>query len=91
MTFVPHFTVWAAIPAVDFGALAEPHQHEQRHVLSVLLQQGGSFTAAARVLQMHHNTVAYRARRAEETLGYRLTQHRLRTATALRIAEIILS
>jgi hypothetical protein len=72
------------------GKLAEPGQREQRHAIAVFLEHGSSFTAAARLLGLHHNTVAYRVRRAEETLGHPLGDHRLRTAAALRIADIIL-
>jgi DNA-binding PucR family transcriptional regulator len=79
-----------AFAADVLGRLGEPGQREQRHAIAVFLEHGSSYTAAARQLGLHHNTVAYRVRRAEEILGHPLGENRLRTAAALRIADVIL-
>jgi DNA-binding PucR family transcriptional regulator len=53
------------------GGLAtddEPHAR-LRDTLLVFLQSGGSYKATAEQLVLHKNTVQYRIRKAEESLG----------------------
>jgi DNA-binding PucR family transcriptional regulator len=57
-----------------FGTLADlaaddEHQARLRDTLLVFLQSGGSYKATAEQLTMHKNTVQYRIRKAEESLG----------------------
>jgi PucR-like helix-turn-helix protein/diguanylate cyclase with GGDEF domain len=57
-----------------FGVLADlatddEHHTRLRDTLLVFLQSGGSYKATAEQLTMHKNTVQYRIRKAEESLG----------------------
>lgn len=56
----------------------------------VLLDQGGSLEAAARVLFLHPNTVRYRLRKIVDEVGLDLTQARgsLTIGTAIRIGRL---
>ena len=50
-------------------ATDDEHHARLRDTLLVFLQAGGSYKATAERLTMHKNTVQYRIRRAEESLG----------------------
>ncbi len=47
----------------------DDHNATLRDTLWVFLQEGGSFKATAERLTVHKNTVQYRVRKAEESLG----------------------
>jgi hypothetical protein len=71
------------------GPLAEDdEQHERlRDTVRVLLEHGGSYTAAADALCMHRNTVRYRIGRAEAELGRPITAARQSTDVALTLCH----
>lgn len=71
------------------GELAtDDEQHERlRETLLVFLETGGSYTAAAAKLTMHKNSVQYRVRKAEETLGRAVTDNRLDVELALKLCQ----
>lgn len=75
--------------ADTLGTLAtHDEQHERlRETLLVFLATGGSYTAAAAKLTMHKNSVQYRVRKAEETLGRAVTDNRLDVELALRLCQ----
>jgi hypothetical protein len=65
-----------AFVARQLGALAsldEPAERLRETVLA-FLAAGGSATRVAKELHVHHNTVTYRVKRAEELLGRRVTE-----------------
>ncbi len=67
------------------GALADddgPHA-TLRHTLHVFLQENGSFKATAERLTLHKNTVQYRIRKAESSLGHPVAENRLHVELAL--------
>jgi sugar diacid utilization regulator len=55
-----------------------------RETLLLFLQAGGSYTTAAERLMLHKNTVQYRIRRAEESLGRPVSENRQDVELALR-------
>jgi hypothetical protein len=57
--------------AETLGSLAHDDDHNStlRDTLRVFLQEGGSFKATAERLTLHKNTVQYRVRKAEESIG----------------------
>jgi hypothetical protein len=68
------------------GGLAtddEPHAR-LRDTLLVFLQSGGSYKATAEQLVLHKNTVQYRIRRAEESLGRPAAENRHDVELALQ-------
>jgi PucR C-terminal helix-turn-helix domain/GGDEF-like domain len=67
------------------GPLAHDDDHNSmlRDTLRVFLQQGGSFKATAERLTLHKNTVQYRVRKAEESLGRPVGEDRLNVGLAL--------
>jgi hypothetical protein len=67
------------------GSLAADDDHNStlRDTLRVFLQEGGSFKATAERLTLHKNTVQYRVRKAEESIGGPVGQDRLRVELAL--------
>lgn len=71
------------------GRLAtDDEQHERlRDTLRVFLSAGGSYTAAAAQLMMHKNSVQYRVRKAEETLGRPVADNRLDVELALKLCH----
>ena len=50
---------------------------------------GGSATRVAKELYVHHNTVAYRVKRAEELLGRRVTDEPIELTCALTLAAVL--
>ncbi|MTD57352.1 ABC transporter substrate-binding protein [Amycolatopsis sp. RM579] len=75
--------------ADTLGALAtDDEQHERlRETLLVFLATGSSYTAAAARLTMHKNSVQYRVRKAEETIGKPVIDNRLDVELALRLCR----
>jgi hypothetical protein len=71
------------------GALAADDDPDAtlRETLRVFLSTGGSYTATARLLTLHRNTVQYRVRKAREALGYPLDRRRLDVELALRVCQ----
>jgi DNA-binding PucR family transcriptional regulator len=72
----------------DLGG-AEPSTARLRETMLVLLEEGMSNSRAARRLFVHNNTVVYRAARAQELLGHRLTERRIQITTALMLAQTL--
>ena len=67
------------------GPLADDDdQHSVlRDTLRVFLQEGGGFKATAERMTLHKNTVQYRVRKAEESLGRPVGEDRLNVGLAL--------
>jgi DNA-binding PucR family transcriptional regulator len=67
------------------GSLADDDDHSStlRDTLRVFLQEGGSFKATAERLTLHKNSVQYRVRKAEESLGRPIGEDRLSVELAL--------
>ena len=64
--------------AKTLGGLAADDEHHARlrDTLLVFLRTGGSYKATAERLTLHKNTVQYRVRRAEESLGRPVGENR---------------
>ncbi len=60
----------------------EPHR--LRETLLVFLQNGGSYKTKAEQLILHKNTVQYRVRKAEASLGHPVGDHRQDVELALQ-------
>ncbi|HTU08555.1 MAG TPA: helix-turn-helix domain-containing protein [Trebonia sp.] len=73
------------------GALAEDNEHHARlrDTLRVFLQENGSYKATAERLMLHKNTVQYRVRKAEESLGRPIIQDRLHIELALLASQCL--
>jgi hypothetical protein len=73
------------------GRLARTDEQDTvlRETLRVFLSTGGSYTAAARDLGLHRNTVQYRVRRCQDALGYPVQSRRQDIELALRVCEYI--
>ncbi len=71
------------------GALAcdDAHHARLRGTLSVFLQENGSYKATAERLTLHKNTVQYRVRKAEESLGRPVGADRLNIELALLASQ----
>ena len=70
------------------GLAADDEHHARlRDTLLVFLQAGGSYKATAERLTLHKNTVQYRVRRAEESLGRPVGENRPDVELALRAAH----
>jgi DNA-binding PucR family transcriptional regulator len=71
------------------GSLADDDDHNAtlRGTLRVFLQEGGSFKATAERLTLHKNTVQYRVRKAEESLGRPIGEDRLSVELALLASQ----
>ena len=71
------------------GALADDDdQHSMlRDTLRVFLQENGSFKATAERLTLHKNTVQYRVRKAERSLGHPAGENRLHVELALLASQ----
>ena len=68
-------------------AIDDEHQARLRETLLVFLQSGGSYKATAERLMLHKNTVQYRIRRAEESLGRGVDENRHDVELALRASR----
>ena len=71
------------------GGLAtdDEHQARLRDTLLVFLQSGGSYKTTAEQLTLHKNTVQYRIRKAEESLGRPAADNRHDVELALRASH----
>jgi DNA-binding PucR family transcriptional regulator len=71
------------------GGLATDDQHHARlrDTLLVFLQMGGSYKATAERLTVHKNTVQYRLRKAEESLGRPVGENQHDVELALRASQ----
>ncbi|MFI2478579.1 PucR family transcriptional regulator [Nocardia xishanensis] len=74
----------------ELGPLAE-HTESAARLRETLLAlcQHGSLSAAAQQLGVHHNTVIYRTKKAEELLGRPITPERLRLHAALYLVDVL--
>jgi hypothetical protein len=70
------------------GLAADDEHHARlRETLLVFLQSGGSYKATAEQLMVHKNTVQYRIRKAEESLGRPVGENRHDVELALRASH----
>ena len=70
------------------GLAADDELHARlRETLLAFLQSGGSYKATAERLMLHKNTVQYRIRKAEESLGRPLGENRHDVELALRASH----
>ncbi len=70
------------------GLAADDEHHARlRDTLLVFLQTGGSYKATAERLTLHKNTVQYRIRKAEESLGRPVNGNRQDVELALRASR----
>ncbi|HTM83774.1 MAG TPA: helix-turn-helix domain-containing protein, partial [Mycobacterium sp.] len=63
------------------------NDHRLRETLRVFLAAGSSYTGAADVLHLHHNSVKYRVRRAVGRRGRSITADRLDVEVALTLCH----
>jgi DNA-binding PucR family transcriptional regulator len=68
-------------------AANDEHHARLRDTLLVFLRTGGSYKATAEQLVLHKNTVQYRIRKAEESLGRPVAGHRDDVELALRVSR----
>ena len=68
-------------------ATDDEHHARLRETLLVFLQNGGSYKTTAEQLILHKNTVQYRIRRAEESLGHPVADHRQDVELALQASH----
>jgi DNA-binding PucR family transcriptional regulator len=68
-------------------ATDDEHQARLRDTLAVFLQTGGSYKATAEKLTLHKNTVQYRIRKAEESLGRPVAGDRHDVELALQVGQ----
>ncbi len=71
------------------GGLATDDEHHARlrDTLLVFLQSGGSYKTTAEQMTLHKNTVQYRIRKAEESLGRPVAGNRYDVELALRASQ----
>ncbi len=70
------------------GLAADDEHHARlRETLLVFLQSGGSYKATAERLVLHKNTVQYRIRKAEESLGRAVAEDRHDVELALQVSR----
>ena len=71
------------------GGLATDDEHHARlrDTLLTFLQSGGSYKTTAERLMLHKNTVQYRIRKAEESLGRPVGEHQHDVELALRASQ----
>jgi hypothetical protein len=77
---------WVLATLADL-ATNDEHHARLRDTLLVFLQSGGSYKAAAEQMVLHKNTVQYRIRKAEESLGQPTGENRHDVALALRVSH----
>jgi hypothetical protein len=75
----------------ELGELFDETEPNRRllRTLEVYLEEDSSFVRSARRLGVHENTVAYRVRRAEGTLGRPTGERQLELRNALRLAHFL--
>ena len=70
------------------GLAADDEHHARlRGTLLVFLQTGGSYKTAAEHLMLHKNTVQYRVRKAQESLGRPVAENRYEVELALKASH----
>lgn len=70
------------------GLAADDEHHARlRDTLLVFLQTGGSYKATAERLMLHKNTIQYRVRKAEESLGRSIGGNQHDVELALRASH----
>ena len=70
------------------GLAADDEHHARlRETLLIFLQSGGSYKTTAEKLMLHKNTVQYRIRKAEESLGRAVGENRHDVELALRASH----
>ena len=76
-------------PEATLGGLAADDEHHARlrDTLLVFLQSGGSYKATAEQMMLHKNTVQYRIRKAEESLGRPAAENRQDVELALQASR----
>ena len=77
---------WVRSTLADLSADDE-HHARLRETLLVFLQTGGSYKATAERLVLHKNTVQYRIRKAEESLGRSVAENRHDVELALQASH----
>ena len=77
---------WVAATLAEL-ATDDEHHARLRETLLVFLQSGGSYKAAADQLTLHKNTVQYRIRKAEESLGRPVADNRQDVELALLVSQ----
>jgi PucR C-terminal helix-turn-helix domain/GGDEF-like domain len=75
----------------ELGPLAADSASARRLVLTLraFFEEGASYVRAARRLDVHENTIAYRVQRAEELLGHPVAERRLELQVALRLVSLV--
>jgi hypothetical protein len=73
---------WLQATLADL-ATDDEHHARLRDTLRAFLASGGSYKATAEQLMLHKNTIQYRIRKAEESLGRPLDENRLSVELAL--------
>jgi hypothetical protein len=68
-------------------ATDDEHHARLRETLLVFLQSGGSYKTTAERLMVHKNTIQYRIRKAEESLGRPVSENRHDVELALRASD----
>jgi DNA-binding PucR family transcriptional regulator len=68
-------------------ATDDEHHARLRETLLVFLQSGGSYKTTAERLVLHKNSVQYRIRKAEESLGRPVAENRQDVELALRVSR----
>ena len=68
-------------------ATDDEHHARLRDTLLVFLQTGGSYKTTAERLMVHKNTVQYRVRKAEESLGRPVAENRYEVELALKASH----
>jgi DNA-binding PucR family transcriptional regulator len=70
------------------GLAADDEHHARlRDTLLVFLQAGGSYKTTAEQLMLHKNTVQYRIRKAQESLGRPVGENRHGVELALQASQ----
>jgi DNA-binding PucR family transcriptional regulator len=70
------------------GLAADDEHHARlRDTLLAFLQSGGSYKTTAERLMLHKNTVQYRIRKAEESLGHPVAENRQDIELALQVSR----
>jgi DNA-binding PucR family transcriptional regulator len=85
---LPRARAFVAARLGPLAAATEPAARLRETVLAFLVANG-SGTRAAKELFVHHNTVAYRVKRAEELLGRRVTDGSVELMCALTLAAVL--
>jgi DNA-binding PucR family transcriptional regulator len=68
-------------------ATDDEHHARLRETLLVFLQSGGSYKTTAERLMLHKNSVQYRIRKAEESLGHPVAESRQGIELALQVSR----